>query len=60
MPVSIGAMAGIYRHDPIQILSNGTVLVDYGPMRMFISAFENGKPLVTIGGRGGSSGDAGS
>ena len=32
----------------IEILSNGTVLVDYGPMRMFISAFENGKPLVTL------------
>lgn len=38
----------IYRHDPIQILSGGTVLVDYGPMRMFISVFEKGKPLVTL------------
>ena len=38
----------IYTHDPIQILSDGTVLVDYGPMRMFISASENGKPLVKL------------
>jgi ApbE superfamily uncharacterized protein (UPF0280 family) len=37
---------GIYGHDPIQILSDGTVLVDYGPMRMFISVSESGKPLV--------------
>ena len=29
-------------------LPNGTVLVDYGPMRMFISAFEDGKALVTL------------
>jgi ApbE superfamily uncharacterized protein (UPF0280 family) len=40
------------REDPIQILSNGTVLVDYGPMRMFISASENGKPLVKLAGKG--------
>jgi ApbE superfamily uncharacterized protein (UPF0280 family) len=32
----------------IQILSNGTVLVDYGPMHMFISVSENGKPLVNL------------
>jgi uncharacterized protein len=37
-----------YENSPIEILSNGTVLVDYGPMRMFISAFENGKPLVPL------------
>jgi hypothetical protein len=37
-----------YSNDPIQILLNGTVLVDYGPMRMFISASENGKPLVKL------------
>ncbi len=37
-----------YGHDPIQILSNGTVLVDHGPMHMLISAFENGKPLVNL------------
>jgi hypothetical protein len=35
-------------HDPIQVLPDGTVLVDYGPMRMFISVFENGKPLVQL------------
>ncbi len=38
----------IYAHDPVQVLPNGTVLVDYGPMRMFISASENGKPLVHL------------
>jgi uncharacterized protein len=32
----------------VQTLHNGTVLVDYGPMRMFISAFENGKPLTKL------------
>jgi len=32
----------------IQTFSNGTVLVDYGPMRMFISVFEDGKSLVTL------------
>lgn len=37
-----------YENGPIEILSNGTVLVDYGPMRMFISASENGKPLVRL------------
>jgi ApbE superfamily uncharacterized protein (UPF0280 family) len=38
----------IYAHDPIQVLSNGTVLVNYGPMHMLISALENGKPLVNL------------
>lgn len=37
-----------YRDDPIYILSNGTVLVDYGPMRMFISVSENGNLLVKL------------
>jgi len=37
-----------YRNDPIEILSNGTILVDYGPMRMFITALENGEPLVKL------------
>ena len=32
----------------IQTLSNGTVLVNYGPMHMLISAFENGKSLVNL------------
>ncbi len=32
----------------VQTLHNGTVLVDYGPMHMFISVFEKGKPLVTL------------
>jgi len=35
-------------NSPIDVLSNGTVLVDYGPMRMFISAFENKKPLIKL------------
>ena len=38
----------IYTRNPIQTLSNGTVLVDYGPMHMLISASENGKPLVNL------------
>jgi len=32
----------------IQRLPNETVLVDYGPMHMFISAFENGRPVTTL------------
>jgi len=32
----------------IQTLPNGTILVDYGPMRMFISVSENGKPLIQL------------
>jgi ApbE superfamily uncharacterized protein (UPF0280 family) len=53
-----GKPAGVYpvekrdRNDTlnnhIQALSNGSVLVDYGPMHMFISAFENGKPVVSL------------
>ena len=35
-------------NSPIDVLSNGTVLVDYGPMHMFISAFENKKPLIKL------------
>ncbi len=34
--------------DSIQVLPHGTVLVDYGPMHMFISAFENGRPNITL------------
>ncbi len=32
----------------IQALPNGTVLLDYGPMHMFISVFENGSPVVAL------------
>jgi len=32
----------------IQALSNGSVLVDYGPMRMFISVYENENPLIDL------------
>jgi hypothetical protein len=46
--MSIQSAEKIYTHNSIQTLSNGTVLVDYGPMRMFISVFEKGKPLVTL------------
>ncbi len=38
----------IYRQNPIQILSGGTTLVDYGPMHMFISVFESGRPLISL------------
>jgi uncharacterized protein len=34
-------------HNPLQVSANG-VLVDYGPMHMFISVFENGRPVVTL------------
>lgn len=37
-----------YTRNPIQALSNGTVLLDYGPMHMFIGAFENGRPVVAL------------
>ena len=37
-----------YTDDPIIVLPSGSVLVDCGPMRMFISVFENGKPLVDL------------
>ncbi len=39
---------GIYKSAPLQVLENGTILVDYGPMHMFISAFENGKPIINL------------
>lgn len=32
----------------IQTLSNGTILVDYGPMRMFITVMEKGKPIISL------------
>ncbi len=32
----------------IQTLPNGTVLLDYGPMHMFISVFEKGKPIPLL------------
>lgn len=41
------------RDNTIQILSNGTVFVDYGPMRMFITAFEDGRPLIDLAREGG-------
>ena len=35
-------------NDKVQVLENGAILVDYGPMHMFISVFENGRPVVTL------------
>ncbi len=32
----------------VKALGNGSVLVDYGPMRMVISAFANGRPVVGL------------
>jgi hypothetical protein len=45
----------ITRHgqDFIDTLPNGIVLVEYGPMRMFISVFENETPLVDLAKEGG-------
>jgi ApbE superfamily uncharacterized protein (UPF0280 family) len=34
--------------DRVEALPNGSVLVDYGPMRMFINVFENGRPMVDL------------
>ena len=34
--------------DLIDVLANGVVLVDYGPMRMHISVFDQGKPLPDL------------
>jgi ApbE superfamily uncharacterized protein (UPF0280 family) len=38
----------VHKTSCIQTLSNGVVLVAYGPMHMLISAFENGKPLIKL------------
>ncbi len=32
----------------VQILPNGTVLVEYGPMRMFINVYMSGNPVVEL------------
>ena len=34
-------------YHPLQVSANG-VLVDYGPMHMFISVFEKGRPVITL------------
>jgi ApbE superfamily uncharacterized protein (UPF0280 family) len=34
--------------DSVEALPNGSVLVDYGPMRMVVSVFEGGKALVAL------------
>jgi len=35
-------------NDVIEVVANGIVLVDYGPMHMYISVFEQGKPLTDL------------
>ncbi len=35
--------------EKVEVLPNGTVLFEYGPMRMFIQASEAGRPLVELG-----------
>ena len=35
-------------HNHIQTLPSGTVLVDSGPMRMFITVMEKGKPIISL------------
>jgi len=37
-----------FTDEKIHILPDGVVLVDYGPMRMFIRASDRGKPLVAL------------
>lgn len=34
--------------EKVEVLPNGTVLFEYGPMRMFIQASEGGRPLVEL------------
>jgi len=41
------------RVNSIQTLSNGTILVECGPMRMFITAFEDGRPIIDLAQEGG-------
>ena len=41
------------RTDPVTLLSNGGVLVEYGPMRMVITVLDHGKPLVDLAREGG-------
>lgn len=38
----------VHNTNCIQTLSNGVVLVDYGPMHIFIRVSENGRPLVEL------------
>jgi hypothetical protein len=40
-------------NDRIQVLTSGSVLVDYGPMRMVITAYEGSKPLTYLAREGG-------
>lgn len=39
--------------NPIQVLSEGRVLVDYGPMRMLIQVFDRNQPLTDLATEGG-------
>ncbi len=38
----------LHNPTPIQLLSSGVVLLDYGPMHMFISVLEKEKPVTTL------------
>jgi ApbE superfamily uncharacterized protein (UPF0280 family) len=46
--MSVQLVKKIDAHNLIQVLTDGTVLVDYGPMRMFINVSENGEPLIHL------------
>ena len=46
--ITMQAAQRVHHITCIQTLSNGVVLVDYGPMRMFIQVSENGNPLVAL------------
>jgi ApbE superfamily uncharacterized protein (UPF0280 family) len=46
--ITIQSASKIEEINGIQTLPNGTVLVDYGPMHMFITAFENGRPVCAL------------
>ncbi len=46
--MTMQSAGGVERIDVIQALPDGTLLVDYGPMHMFISVFEKGKPIVAL------------
>lgn len=39
--------------DYIQVVASGTVLVEYGPMRMVIAAYEESRPLTELAKEGG-------
>ncbi len=48
MEAMIPLATDLFNYDPIQILPNGKVLLDYGPMHIFIHVFEDGRPLLNL------------